>query len=103
MTQKEEVGSSERQGVQVIARAAALLRALQHRPEGMTLGELARLFNAEPHEVPALLLSFGFFFCILCGSGGAFFKLAGWNFPELIIFRQFIHLIDISRFICDKA
>ena len=28
---------------------------------------VARLFNAEPHEVPALLLSFGFFFCILCG------------------------------------
>jgi AAA family ATP:ADP antiporter len=28
---------------------------------------IARLINAEPGEVPALLLSFGFFFCILCG------------------------------------
>ena len=28
---------------------------------------LARVFNAAPEEVPALMLSFGFFFCVLCG------------------------------------
>ena len=28
---------------------------------------LGRLFNAEPGEVPAVMLSFGFFFCVLCG------------------------------------
>ena len=37
-----EPAGSERQGVQVIARAAALLRALERKPEGMSLGELAR-------------------------------------------------------------
>lgn len=33
---------SDRQGIQVISRAAALLRALEHSPEGLSLGELAR-------------------------------------------------------------
>ncbi|WP_158601824.1 IclR family transcriptional regulator [Pararobbsia silviterrae] len=34
---------ADRSGVQVIARAAALLRALKAHPDGLTLGELARL------------------------------------------------------------
>lgn len=34
--------SADRQGIQVISRAAALLRALELRPEGLSLGELAR-------------------------------------------------------------
>lgn len=34
--------SADRQGIQVISRAAALLRALEAHPDGMTLGELAR-------------------------------------------------------------
>ena len=34
--------NSERQGIQVIARAAALMRALEHRPDGLTLGELSK-------------------------------------------------------------
>ena len=34
--------ANERQGVQVIARAAALLRALEKHPDGLSLGELAR-------------------------------------------------------------
>lgn len=33
---------TERQGIQVIARAAALMRALEHRPDGLSLGELAK-------------------------------------------------------------
>ncbi|WP_374594567.1 IclR family transcriptional regulator [Aquabacterium sp.] len=37
-----ESDSTERQGIQVIARAAAMLRALAHHPEGLSLGELAR-------------------------------------------------------------
>lgn len=37
-----ESPAAERQGIQVIARAAALLRALEHRPEGLSLGELAK-------------------------------------------------------------
>lgn len=32
----------DRQGIQVIARAAALLRALERRPDGLSLGELAK-------------------------------------------------------------
>lgn len=38
----DEAPSSERQGIQVIARAAALLRALERRPDGLSLGELAK-------------------------------------------------------------
>lgn len=34
--------SKDRQGIQVIARAAALLRALESSPDGMSLGDLAR-------------------------------------------------------------
>lgn len=34
--------TSERSGIQVIARAAGVLRALERRPEGMSLGELAK-------------------------------------------------------------
>lgn len=38
---EEEASPVERQGIQVIARAAALLRSLEHQPDGMSLGELA--------------------------------------------------------------
>jgi len=34
-----------RQGIQVIARAANLLRALEHHPQGLTLGELAKVVS----------------------------------------------------------
>ena len=40
-----DAGASERQGIQVIARAAALLRALERRPDGLSLGELAKLLS----------------------------------------------------------
>jgi DNA-binding IclR family transcriptional regulator len=36
---------SDRQGIQVIARAAALLRALERRPDGLSLGELAKAID----------------------------------------------------------
>jgi len=41
-TGADDARSSERQGVQVIARAAALLRALEKHPDGLSLGELAK-------------------------------------------------------------
>lgn len=41
-TEEDEAPTSERQGIQVIARAAALLRALERRPDGLSLGELAK-------------------------------------------------------------
>jgi IclR family acetate operon transcriptional repressor len=41
----EDATASERQGIQVIARAAALLRALERRPEGLSLGELAKAIS----------------------------------------------------------
>lgn len=37
-----ESPTQERQGIQVIARMASLLRALEHRPDGLSLGELAK-------------------------------------------------------------
>ena len=41
-TDEDDALASGRQGIQVIARAAALLRALERRPEGLSLGELAK-------------------------------------------------------------
>lgn len=41
-TEEDEGSGSERQGIQVIARAAAVLRALERRPDGLSLGELAK-------------------------------------------------------------
>lgn len=35
-------GSADRQGIQVIGRAASILRALQLQPDGMSLGELSK-------------------------------------------------------------
>ena len=40
-----QLPAADRQGVQVIARAAALLRALEHQPDGMSLGELAKAID----------------------------------------------------------
>jgi len=39
----QESESSKRLGIRVIARAAAILRALQRHPEGLTLGDIANL------------------------------------------------------------
>jgi len=41
-TDEDDALASGRQGIQVIARAAAMLRALERRPEGLSLGELAK-------------------------------------------------------------
>jgi len=38
----DDTAAPDRQGIQVIARAAAMLRALERRPEGLSLGELAK-------------------------------------------------------------
>lgn len=42
MERRKPPAAPDRQGIQVIARAAALLRALEHKPDGMSLGELAK-------------------------------------------------------------
>lgn len=44
MNTNEDLDSptTERQGIQVISRMAALLRALENRPDGLSLGELAK-------------------------------------------------------------
>lgn len=42
-TQETDVQNSERRGIQVISRAAAIMRALKHRPDGLSLGELSKL------------------------------------------------------------
>jgi IclR family transcriptional regulator, acetate operon repressor len=39
---EDAASGAERQGIQVIARAAAVLRALERRPEGLSLGDLAK-------------------------------------------------------------
>ena len=45
-TEAEAPASAERQGgIQVIARAAAVLRALKDHPQGLSLGELAKLLS----------------------------------------------------------
>ncbi|WP_322041048.1 IclR family transcriptional regulator [Burkholderia diffusa] len=40
-----DVPSNDRSGVQVIARAASVLRALKEHPDGLSLGELAKLLS----------------------------------------------------------
>jgi len=42
---EEPLESARGAGIQVIARAAAVLRALQHHPHGLSLGELAKLLD----------------------------------------------------------
>lgn len=43
-TNKEiDTNNSERRGIQVISRAAAIMRALKDKPEGLSLGELAKV------------------------------------------------------------
>ncbi len=38
-----DLPAADRQGIQVISRAASLLRALEHQPDGMSLGQLAKV------------------------------------------------------------
>src|ERR1700735_5297633 len=58
----EETGGEEEKsgglGVQVIARAASVLRALEGRPEGLSLGQIARevgLARSTVHRIVAAL------------------------------------------------
>lgn len=44
-TSDETAEAGRVSGIQVIARAAAVLRALQHHPHGLSLGELAKLLD----------------------------------------------------------
>ena len=53
-TGDEEQGS-DRQGIQVIARAATLLRALERRPDGLSLGELAKAVSLPRSTVQRLV------------------------------------------------
>ena len=45
VNEQENGSTTDRQGIQVIARAAALLRALERRPDGLSLGELAKAID----------------------------------------------------------
>jgi IclR family transcriptional regulator, acetate operon repressor len=45
MSSPSDAQAPERQGIQVIARMAGLLRALQDHPEGLSLGQLARAID----------------------------------------------------------
>lgn len=51
----EEAPSAERQGIQVIARAASLLRALERKPDGLSLGELAKAVSLPRSTVQRLV------------------------------------------------
>lgn len=42
LMEQQNGSTTDRQGIQVIARAAALMRALERRPDGLSLGELAK-------------------------------------------------------------
>lgn len=47
--------SSSRQGIQVIARAAAILRTLEGKPEGLSLGEIAKLVDLPRSTVQRII------------------------------------------------
>jgi IclR family transcriptional regulator, acetate operon repressor len=51
----EDSPAAERQGIQVIARAAAVLRALERRPDGLSLGELAKVVSLPRSTVQRLV------------------------------------------------
>jgi DNA-binding IclR family transcriptional regulator len=51
----EQEPAFERQGIQVIARAASLLRALERRPDGLSLGELAKAISLPRSTVQRLV------------------------------------------------
>jgi DNA-binding IclR family transcriptional regulator len=58
--EKERKGRPRRDGIQVIARAAAVLRALERAPEGLALGEIAvivELPKSTVHRLVAALAS----------------------------------------------
>jgi len=95
MTEKEEVGSSERQGVQVIARAAALLRALQHRPEGMTLGELAKAISLPRSTVQRLVDALDSEGLVLAASTASGVRL-GPSLLALAAATRF-HIAEVAR------
>lgn len=50
-----EPPKAERQSVQVIARAASILRALERNPEGLSLGEIARLVDLSRSTVQRIV------------------------------------------------
>jgi DNA-binding IclR family transcriptional regulator len=67
-----ETSPAERQGIQVIARAAALMRALEHRPDGLSLGELAKAVSLPRSTVQRIvdaLDSEGFLIAASASSG----------------------------------
>lgn len=50
-----EPPKAERQSVQVIARAASILRALERSPEGLSLGEIAKLVDLSRSTVQRIV------------------------------------------------
>jgi DNA-binding IclR family transcriptional regulator len=92
----EETGrASERQGIQVIARAAALLRALQHRPEGMTLGELAKAIALPRSTVQRLVDALDSEGLVLAASASSGVRL-GPSLLALAAATRF-HIAEVAR------
>jgi DNA-binding IclR family transcriptional regulator len=51
--------SAERSGIQVIARAAAILRSLEMEPDGLSLGEIAKRISLPRSTVQRIVAALG--------------------------------------------
>lgn len=91
----EDVPASERQGIQVIARAAAVLRALQSRPDGVSLGELAKAVTLPRSTVQRIVDALDHEGFVLAASASSGVRLG----PALLALAAAtrFHIAEISR------
>ena len=85
----------DRQGIQVIARAAALMRALEHHPDGMSLGELAREIGLPRSTVQRLVDSLDAEGLVLAASSASGVRL-GPGLLSLAAATRF-HIAEAAR------
>lgn len=114
-----EGSSSDRSGVQVIARAASVLRALKEHPQGLSLGELAKLLSLPRSTVQRIVDALHAENLVIAASlsrgvrlGPALLPLAAAAHFEIVdlarptlqqIARECGETVDLSIFDADKV
>jgi IclR family transcriptional regulator, acetate operon repressor len=95
--------ADSRSGVQVIARAAAVLRALEQHPDGLSLGDIAKLVDLPRSTIQRIVDALGAEQLVMTSSvagrirlGPAILSLAGATKFELAELARDV-LVDISR------
>lgn len=95
--------ADSRTGVQVIARAAAVLRALEQNPDGLSLGDISRLVELPRSTIQRIIDALGAEQLVMTSStagrirlGPAILSLAGATKFELAEIARDV-LVDLSR------